>query len=177
MALQEWELQQQLFTLLPLGEGELTQILSYVGTLSTPEANGYLNDLLGDSPKALRFITAFNESRAGMDSGGDNGTADGKGNQFTAPSNPLSSKSHPATKADVSSSDMKTTTMSDSKSIEQNVSSQVNQPPTYAPPPMPPPTSNRAAARHHKNPVIEAGRIRARDEVRLYHSDDVIQAS
>ena len=44
------------------------------------------------------------------------------------------------------------------------------QPPAYAPPSHPPPTSGASrerAIRHHTNPVIEAAKVRARDEVRF----------
>ena len=50
----------------------------------------------------------------------------------------------------------------------QPADSNNTQPSNYAPPSYPPPTNgaSRAAARHHTNQVIEAGKVRARDEVR-----------
>lgn len=162
MALPQWELEQQLSALLPLGEGELNQIISYVDTLSTPEANEYLHDLLGNSPEALRFVSAFNETRGERNVGARNNAVDGKGNHFAPPDGP------PA-KADVSSGDVKSAPVNDGKDRAQNASNQVSSPTMHAPPPMPPPTSSRAAARHHTNQVIEAGKIRAQDEVRSCH--------
>lgn len=162
MALQEWELQQRLSALLPLGEGELNQILSYVATLPTPEAKEYLNDLLGDSPEALKFIAAFNESRADSNPSA-NGMADSKGGQL-APPDYQSPPANPQNGSNMPNPDAKTA-FSDSRATDQNNAGQVNQPASFAPPPMPPPTTSRSSARHHTNQVIEAGKIRAQDEV------------
>ena len=155
---QEWALQQQLLGLLPLGEGELTQILSYAGTLQIQEANIYLNDLLGDSPEALRFITTYNESRAAPS--GEEGYPAEKGGKHMPSSNIMAST------ADMAGSDVKSAPLDEKKAINQRPTSQSNQPPSYAPPSMPPPTASRARARNHTNQVIEAGKVRARDEVR-----------
>lgn len=51
--------------------------------------------------------------------------------------------------------------------LKQVGDSKGNQPPNHAPPSYPPPQdgASRATARHHTNQVIEAAKIRARDEV------------
>lgn len=54
---------------------------------------------------------------------------------------------------------------------KQSANGKSGQPPSYAPPSYPPPkTAPRAAGptRHHTNQVIEAAKIRARDEVRFF---------
>lgn len=46
--------------ILPLDEETLHQILEYASTLSKPAAAKHLQDILGDSPQALEFISNFN---------------------------------------------------------------------------------------------------------------------
>lgn len=53
----------QLAQLLPLPDEDLKQILHYAQTLSKPEAAEHFNNLLGDSPLAVDFITSFNSHR------------------------------------------------------------------------------------------------------------------
>ncbi|KAF1917036.1 putative zinc finger motif, C2HC5-type-domain-containing protein [Ampelomyces quisqualis] len=53
----------QLSKLLPLDEESLKQIISYTDSLSNGEAADHLQNLLGDSPQALEFITTFNNRR------------------------------------------------------------------------------------------------------------------
>ncbi|KAK1573602.1 putative zinc finger motif, C2HC5-type-domain-containing protein [Colletotrichum navitas] len=53
----------QLSRLLPLPEEELKQMLDYATTLSKTEAAEHFNDLLGDSPQAVEFISSFNSRR------------------------------------------------------------------------------------------------------------------
>ncbi|EFQ33739.1 hypothetical protein CGRA01v4_12293 [Colletotrichum graminicola] len=53
----------QLSRLLPLPEEELKQMLDYATTLSKTEAAEHFNDLLGDSPQAVDFISSFNSRR------------------------------------------------------------------------------------------------------------------
>lgn len=62
MALSAWALP-QLSKLLPLDEDSLEQIISYAESLSHNEAADHLQNLLGDSPQALEFITSFNNRR------------------------------------------------------------------------------------------------------------------
>lgn len=46
--------------ILPLDEETLQQILDYASTLPKPAAAKHLQDILGDSPQALEFISSFN---------------------------------------------------------------------------------------------------------------------
>ncbi|KAH7090624.1 putative zinc finger motif, C2HC5-type-domain-containing protein [Paraphoma chrysanthemicola] len=62
MDISTWALP-QLSKLLPLDEESLKQIISYTDSLSNNEAAEHLQNLLGDSPQALEFITSFNNRR------------------------------------------------------------------------------------------------------------------
>lgn len=53
----------QLSQLLPLDEASLQQILDYTSTLPKDAAAEHLKNLLGDSPKALDFISSYNARR------------------------------------------------------------------------------------------------------------------
>lgn len=62
MALADWAVP-QLSKLLPLDDDSLKQIITYTETMSYREAADHLQNMLGDSPKALEFITSFNNRR------------------------------------------------------------------------------------------------------------------
>ncbi len=53
----------KLSQLLQLDEASLRQILDYTSTLPKDAAAEHLKDLLGDSPKALEFISSYNARR------------------------------------------------------------------------------------------------------------------
>lgn len=53
--------------ILPLDEETLQQILDYTSTLPKPAAAQHLQDILGDSPPALEFISNFNSHREVQD--------------------------------------------------------------------------------------------------------------
>lgn len=53
----------QLSRLIDLPEPDLQQVLDYALTLSKPEAAEHFGNLLGDSPQAIEFISAFNGRR------------------------------------------------------------------------------------------------------------------
>lgn len=53
----------QLAKLLPLDDDSLKQIISYAESLPNREAADHLQNLLGNSPQALEFITSFNNRR------------------------------------------------------------------------------------------------------------------
>ncbi|KAL4757946.1 C2HC5-type zinc finger protein [Aspergillus foveolatus] len=53
----------QLSSILPLDDESLTEILNYTATLSKEEGAEHLKNLLGDSPAAFEFISAFNARR------------------------------------------------------------------------------------------------------------------
>ncbi len=153
MAASEWELQQQLSTILPLGESEVQQVITQASSLPSSEASEYLSSLLGDSPDALKFITAFGEHRAKM------GTGEGALATDTKQTMDFPPKDAVKPKAMIGSNGIS----------EKNATAN---PPAYAPPGYAPPSSappargtSRAQARHHTNQVIEAGKLRARDEV------------
>ncbi|PKS06012.1 hypothetical protein jhhlp_007846 [Lomentospora prolificans] len=56
----------ELSKLLPLPEEELQQIVDYAATLPKLAAVEHFNNLLGDSPEALEFISTFNSQREGV---------------------------------------------------------------------------------------------------------------
>ncbi|KAL5119023.1 hypothetical protein ACEQ8H_003152 [Pleosporales sp. CAS-2024a] len=62
MHLSSWALP-QLSKLLPLDEDSLKQVISYTESLSNKEAAEHLQNLLGDSPQALDFISSFSNRR------------------------------------------------------------------------------------------------------------------
>jgi hypothetical protein len=161
MELREWELQQQLSTILPLEEAELTQILDHVNRLSTPEATGYFNDLLGDSPEALKFIAAYHDARINTGADGDLGEVKSESHRSGQPS----SEAVPEVTRVESGSGAQSTTISNEKGDKWRAPTTA-EPPAYAPPPGRPPQPARAPIRLHTNPVIEAGDVRAQDEVR-----------
>lgn len=53
----------QLSQLLPLDEASLKQILNYTSSLPKDATAEHLKNLLGDSPKALEFISSYNSRR------------------------------------------------------------------------------------------------------------------
>jgi len=53
----------QLSRLLPLPEADLQQVLDYAATLSKQEAADHFNNLLGESPQSIEFISSFNSRR------------------------------------------------------------------------------------------------------------------
>jgi hypothetical protein len=71
MDLSGWALP-QLSKLLPLDDESLKQVLSYTETLPNREAADHLQNLLGDSPQALEFITSFNNRRKPNAAAGSN---------------------------------------------------------------------------------------------------------
>ncbi|KAF2796822.1 zf-C2HC5-domain-containing protein [Melanomma pulvis-pyrius CBS 109.77] len=68
MDLSAWALP-QLSKLLPLDDDSLKQIISYTESLPNREAADHLQNLLGESPQALEFITSFNNRRKPKASG------------------------------------------------------------------------------------------------------------
>lgn len=166
MALQDSELQQQLSALLGLTESEAKQIITHADSLPQSEGSEYLSDLLGDSPEALRFITAFRERHANVNGGVANQNASQALPSYSPPSKDYS---HIDSKTAPADEDVKTPFTTNGGNMAGTTRPSDN-PPSYAPPPGLPPAltsgSNRAAARHHTNAVIEAGKLRARDEVR-----------
>jgi hypothetical protein len=148
--LQQWALP-QLAHLLPLPEDELKQVVVYVESLSDIETEAHLQDMLGDSAEANQFTTQFIERRNYLHASARKQMSDEKSllkqQDAAVPTSPggASSSNGPAKTQDVKGN-----------------------PPAYAPPRGPPPVNAAgiASARHHTNQVIEAAKVRARDEVR-----------
>lgn len=173
MAPSEQELHQQLSAVLPLGDDEVSQVLTQARSLPSGEASEYLSSLVGDSPEALRFISSFSESRSASANGEKAAlAARDAASMPVAQHNPTSTQtSYPA--------DVKAPPVHDHHDEKRGLDG----PPAYAPPPGNPPAggnppafappssappasaTSRARARHHTNQVIEAGKVRARDEV------------
>jgi hypothetical protein len=53
----------QLSRLLPLPEPDLQQVLDYAATLSKQDAADHFNNLLGETPQSIEFISSFNSRR------------------------------------------------------------------------------------------------------------------
>ncbi len=53
----------QLSRLIDLPDSDIQQVLEYASTLSKPEAAEHFKNLLGESPQAVEFISAFNSRR------------------------------------------------------------------------------------------------------------------
>jgi Putative zinc finger motif, C2HC5-type len=53
----------QLSHLLPLPEADLQQVLDYAATLNKQEAADHFNNLLGETPQSIEFISTFNSRR------------------------------------------------------------------------------------------------------------------
>jgi hypothetical protein len=81
----------QLSQLLPLPEDELQQVLDYAATLSRAEAADHFTNLLGESPEAIGFISAFNSKRDDGRGGGKQagGAAGQAGNSREVPGTEL----------------------------------------------------------------------------------------
>ena len=62
MATTDWALR-QIQGLLPLDEESLLQVLDYTSSLTNDAAAEHLKTLLGDSPRALEFISSYNARR------------------------------------------------------------------------------------------------------------------
>lgn len=164
MALNEWELQTRLSTVLPLSDGELNQILTHVDGLGTGEACIYFNDLLGDSPEALKFIEAFRDSRSSR-----NPSTDQPRTKMDPPA-AVNRQAPPDYQADEKSgANVQHGALANGKNGAPPP--QTQRAPSYAPPPGrppimgPPPGAEKPFRHNHTNPVIEAARIRAQDEV------------
>ncbi|KAK0507402.1 hypothetical protein JMJ35_010440 [Cladonia borealis] len=80
MTSSNWALS-QLSQLLPLDEDSIEQVLDYTSTLPKEAAAEHLKDILGDSAKALEFISSYNSRR-----------------EAPAPANPTSDPPKPARK-------------------------------------------------------------------------------
>lgn len=147
--LEQWALP-QLNHLLPLSEDELRPVINYVEPLSNPEASAHLQDLLGDTPEAVQFIAQFIDRRDYL-----------RGSARKQMSDEMSPTGLDRSTASGNSSNANNTILPISQTGKGAA-------PPYPPPARPPPAGGggTTAARNHTNPVIEAARIRAQDEVK-----------
>lgn len=167
----------QLAHILPLDEQELKPILTYTESLSDSETESHLQGLLGDSAEANQFIAQFIERRNFLRAGarkqmsdeksalgpGPNGTSSSNGATTSEKAPPVDP---PAYAPPPGPPPANAATSSEKPPPAQTRTSNA---PAYLPPSGAPPANAAgiAAARHHTNQVIEAGKVRARDEV--YH--------
>lgn len=182
MALQQWELQQQLATILPIDNEELKQILTYADSLPPDQASEHFSELLGDSPEAFKFINTYRERRSEMNGAVSAQSMNGSKGLAAASVDPVDAANQ-STTDNTFDEDVKTPFSTDTKHSQQAPVMPADLLPNYAPPSHPPPasgsssyapppgappvggTNSRFAARHHTNIVIEAAAVRARDEV------------
>lgn len=175
MALEQWALP-RLTKLMPLDEAELRQIITYTNTLSDEDAAANLQSLLGDSPETLEFITSFNAYRSGLNAGMSKVLPDDhdRAEQASSTMDSVQVKERSDTKQPHGSQDVKNGSdgmfnpgNGNLGAAQSSSDTKQMQPPQYAPPSNAPPANgaSRAAARNHTNAVIEAAKIRARDEV------------
>ncbi|KAI5287636.1 glucokinase, partial [Ascosphaera aggregata] len=75
--------------ILPLDAESLTQLLEYASTLSTEEAAAHLQNILGDSPATLEFVSSFNGMRR---SAGFGVSTSGKSTPSSARASPSASR-------------------------------------------------------------------------------------
>ncbi|KAF2765346.1 hypothetical protein EJ03DRAFT_377860 [Teratosphaeria nubilosa] len=161
MALEQWALP-KLHDLLPLDDAELRQVIQHTNSLPDDQASANLGGLLGDSPEAIEFISNFMERRVA----GGSAKVD-----ILIKTDSHDEKTYPPM------SDSKGAVTNDgnigtSTSVHQNGTSSSKDVPQYAPPAGQPPGYNESMkpkrhqvpAHHHTNAVIEAGKVRARDE-------------
>ena len=153
--LQQWALP-QLSHLLPLSEDELKSIIDYVEPLPDSETQEHLQGLLGDSPEANQFLAQFIERREYFRASARKQMSDEK--SLAGPGASVANGG--SSSADPVSASIPT--------VQQNA------PPAYVPPLGPPPVNGGGVrtARNHTNPVIEAARVRAKDEVRYLNSPE-----
>lgn len=151
--------------LLPLSDGELEQIISHASELDDAEVAQHLGSLLGDSPKSLEFISYILDARTTLSVRQDVQVGESSSSSTTDSAH-KNNKTEvlPRTIDDAMNGSQSVTGDLDSKVIDQ-ISG--HQPPPYAA------ISESQTARRinqytstqHTNDLIEASKIRARDEV------------
>ncbi|KAH8659875.1 hypothetical protein BX600DRAFT_383246 [Xylariales sp. PMI_506] len=169
MALQAWAAP-RLSALLPLDTAELNQIITYTASLSDLEATKHLQDLLGDSAEAAKFILSFNEYRANLKSA----QLDGSGGSNT-PLPDYSSSTSKDSKPALQDSSLTSPSDPAQESKAKDVGNpKDHSPPDYAPPSYAPPAQS-AHAHSHTNPLIEASHVRERDEQEMQQALQTLQ--
>jgi hypothetical protein len=152
MSLVQWAIP-RLSPLLPLEEADLKEVIKYTNTLSDEAAADHLHQLLGDSQPATDFTTQFISERKELATGM---SKDVKSSTFAPPPGPPPGDHKHANGASGASGIDRPAplppayTPSSSSSHQADIS----------------PASVKAAQRH-TNAVIEAARIRAKDEQQM----------
>lgn len=168
MSLQDWALP-QLSALLPLDEDEIKQVLASIDTLPSSEAAKHLNDLVGESPEALRFTTTYVERRAQLVAGVPKHAVDKKTNGSMQPTHSPPISPEPGMSSDVSKKSLDNADgggpqFQKGEAPQSSNGKMTDLPPSYANLQGPPILSG-TPKRAHSNQVIEAARVRAKDEV------------
>lgn len=144
------KMEQELAAVLPIDEDGSAQILSHANNISLEDACSYLYDLLGDSEEVMSFLDKYRKARASRELTAPQG--DGKNQSKT-----MLRTQRPDSKI-----------LSDTDRSSMTPSKDTSAPRNYDPPPGLPPVHQ------HTNPVIEAGRVRARDEVSSLYETDLV---
>lgn len=163
MDLHQWALP-EMAKLLPLDEESLGEIITYTKGLPDEQAAEHFRNILGDTPQSLDFIGGFVARKLASEntdfvSNADNYNAqlDTFSSEYSTIKNDTDTKAPPYHDAGHAGAPM---------SSSSNTS--IYAPPAHAPPPG---RVTAALRKPHTNSVIEAARIRARDEVLQLHFD------
>ncbi|OQN97866.1 hypothetical protein B0A48_16177 [Cryoendolithus antarcticus] len=151
---------QALGNILPLEQHERERILSYARTLPKDDAAAHLQQLLGDSPEAVKFIADFNATQTSSNQGATH----------------HDQKSHVDVKSSLG------------PAASNDAPPPMYAPPPGLPPPANGAASNgkagaartgsgsnRMTGRKHTNPVIEAAYLRAQDEQEMQNLLQTLQ--
>jgi hypothetical protein len=170
-----------------MDEPSFHELVQYSQTLTVPEAAENWRSMLGDSPQANDFITDYSRLWSPPNNGASSATPSG---DFKDPAGPRDTLWAPAgasaPPAPGSASQFAEQTAPPPSGPKSQFIDQLTNPPgygyfpaaspsasahaqTYAPPAHAPPTRNviNALRKQHTNAVIEAGQLRARDEVTM----------
>lgn len=160
MSLEQWAIP-QLSSLLPLEQAEMKEIIAYTNTLSDEEASTHLTELLGDSEPAKEFVTQFLEHRK---TPSNDMQKDVKSSTFAPPPGP------PPTSTDQAQS-------SSGVADPSRGHKAIAPPPAYYSSSSANPNGYAAELKHgrHTNAVIEAARLRARDEQEMQQALQTLQ--
>ncbi|KAF2159976.1 hypothetical protein M409DRAFT_60379 [Zasmidium cellare ATCC 36951] len=174
-ALQAWA-QPQLRDFLPLEDEQLEQIIAYAATLSGAEIIDHFTELLGDSQEVVQFAIEFKQRKAEMaatdiskhshDVKIPNGAGTEKGGSRDSKLEPVQNGQSPSNNGEKAP-----------PPTSNKVAPPTGAPPAYAPPAGPPPGpgADRRNIRNHTNQVIEAGKLRARDEQEMQQALQSLQ--
>ncbi|KAK4500600.1 hypothetical protein PRZ48_008789 [Zasmidium cellare] len=174
-ALLAWA-QPQLRDFLPLEDEQLEQIIGYAATLSGAEVIGHFTELLGDSPEVVQFAVHFKQRKSDMAAHGGKQSLDVK-----IPNGAGEKSSSGSVNGTSMQNGQSATSSGNGEKAAPRTSGKgappTGAPPAYAPPAGPPPGlgADRRNIRHHTNQVIEAGKVRARDEQEMQQALQALQ--